>query len=659
MIVFLTEKSSAFNKFKKAFGGESGTYKGQKFKIVQASGHLFEFDNKASNQVPKELKSDYGWKLETLPWDKDNIKWKRKKKPRQSERIASLKKELNKADEIVIATDLDPSGEGELIAYEILIETKIPVEKKVISRMRHTSEEPEPLRKAFEERVIIKDFLNYPEYQKALFRTKWDYLSMQFTVIASKLAPSKMTLRQGRLKSLMVKIIGDQEKLVNDYKPIPYYEPRFKDENNIEYTDPKMDKWDKEEDVPITNFHDSEVVLDKKEKKASPPPPLIDLIGIAGRLTGYSTKTITSTYQKMYQAEVVSYPRTEDKKITIDQFNEFLKIADDVADVVGIDKKLLTHRKPRTTHIHKTGAHGANRPDHNVPNSLEELDKYGAGARAIYTLLARNSLAMLCEDYIYERYTGHVKDFPTFTGGTNVPVSLGWKEIYESDESEETTNKGLGTIAKPFVYEGYPPKPQNPTINFIKKQLEKNNVGTGDTRLNTITDITDTSHRYPLAKNSRGRLSLTDFGNISYGLIKGTNIADVKTSEMVINTMSKISKGDLKLANKVLDDIERLVKEDLKIMEKNSSNVEYEKPQYKKVEKRKGVFKGKEVEFKTIWNGREFTEEEIEKLLNGETITIWGFKNKKGEYGAKGCFAKQVYKKREYYGFKLIEFVNK
>jgi DNA topoisomerase len=659
LIVFLTEKESAAKKFSKAFGGMTGTYKGNKYKIVHASGHLYEYDSKASNLVAKELKSKYGWKLDTLPWDKDEISWKRSKKYKQANKIKSLKEELNKADEIIIATDIDSSGEGDLIAYEVLIETKIPVEKKKITRMRQTGESVVELQTAFDERKEIKDFYNNPDYQKAVFRTKWDYLSMQFTVIASKLAPSKMTLRQGRLKSTMVKLIGDQEKLVDNYEAIPYYQPRFKDENGIVYTNPKSKKWDKKEDVPIKDLHDSNVILDKKEKKSSPPPQLIDLLGIAGRLSGYSTKTITNTYQKMYQDEVVSYPRTDDKKITLEQFNEFLKIADDVADVVGVDKSLLTYKKPRKTHIHKSGAHGANRPDHNVPKSLKDLDKYGSGARAIYTLLARNSLAMLCEDYIYERYTGHIEDFPEYKGGTNVPVSLGWKEIYQSDEEDEDISKGLGKIGKPFVFEGFPPKPKNPTVTFIKNQLEKYDVGTGATRTETITQITDTNHKYPLATNKKGKLSLTDYGKVSYALIQDSHIADVKTSETVIQTMRDISNGDIKKANKVLDDISKLVENDLKIMKKNSSNIDYEKPVYEKKEKVKGIFKGKEIEINRKWGQYEFSDEEIEKLFNGEKIILKGLTSKKGKpYSVEGQLQKQKYRGKTFYGFKSLGFVN-
>lgn len=65
----------------------------------------------------------------------------------------------------------------------------------------------------------------------------------------------------------------------------------------------------------------------------------------------YTTEQITETYQKMYDDKIVSYPRTEDNAITIDDFNELLPYADKIAAVVGIDSKLLSHKDPRKKFI--------------------------------------------------------------------------------------------------------------------------------------------------------------------------------------------------------------------------------------------------------------------------------------------------------------------
>lgn len=56
---------------------------------------------------------------------------------------------------------------------------------------------------------------------------------------------------------------------------------------------------------------------------------------------------------------------------------ELRKHTDRIADLVGVDKSLLTHRQPRPTHVKAQGAHGANRPGTNVPADVQSLKKYG------------------------------------------------------------------------------------------------------------------------------------------------------------------------------------------------------------------------------------------------------------------------------------------
>ncbi|NKS04692.1 hypothetical protein GS528_27970 [Rhodococcus hoagii] len=55
------------------------------------------------------------------------------------------------------------------------------------------------------------------DYRKADFRSKWDMLSMQFTRVATRVAGSNTVLRNGRLKSAMVVIVGDGLDAHNGY----------------------------------------------------------------------------------------------------------------------------------------------------------------------------------------------------------------------------------------------------------------------------------------------------------------------------------------------------------------------------------------------------------------------------------------------------------
>ena len=184
----------------------------------------------------------------------------------------------------------------------------------------------------------------------------------------------------------------------------------------------------------MAQYHSSAVVNEKHQTRTQAPGRLLDLAGLAAVLAprGYASKEVLATYQKMYEAQVVSYPRTEDKTVTPEQFNELLPLVDRIADLVGVDKSLLTHRQPRPTHVKAQGAHGTNRPGTNVPADVQSLKKYGDSAMAIYEVLAKNYLAMLAEDYVYDHVTAELQDYPNFKTAFNLPIKLNFWLVYDS-----------------------------------------------------------------------------------------------------------------------------------------------------------------------------------------------------------------------------------
>lgn len=656
MIGILTEKPSAKRNFIKALGGERGTFNGEKYVIVNALGHLYEL--KAPKlQVDESLQRKYSsWSLNNLPWNYDDFKWKYKVSQGGQKYLKQIKDELKNCDEIVIATDIDPTGEGDLLAAEIIFEQKL--DKKKLTRMEFTDESKKSLQKAFKNRRPIPDLSKDLNYQKALFRSKWDFMSMQFTRIASNVSPVRGVIRQGRLKSAMVYLVGEQLKLHEDYEEIPFFQNRFKDENGIIYTNNNEEKYESKNDVP-NKYKESDVVVDSKTIKKTPPPRLIDLARLSSMLAprGYSSAEVQATYQKMYQEGYLSYPRTEDKNITHEQFKEMLPLVDKIAKLVDVEISKLTHRKPRPTHVKNSGSHGANRPGTKVPNDLKELSRFGRSAIPIYTLLAKNFLAMFGEDYEYEHQKGHIKDYPQFKGTANIPKYMGWKEIFSDDEKDENEKElGLGKRGKPFIHKGFPPKPAAPTQGWLMKQLEKYSVGSGATRNSTFTEIVNPKSKYPLMNSDRGKLSLTIYGIVSHQLLEGTKIGDVGTSEEVLKIMKEIGKGKTELAERELHDVAKLIEHDLRVMRENSKNLKL--PEYKKSEKETmKTDDGKEISFKKEWGGYKFTEEEIEKLSNGETITIKGLKNKRGKkYNATGNIQEQRFKGKKFWGFKMIEY---
>lgn len=657
----LTEKPSAARNFAKALGGQSGTCNGESYVIAFARGHLFELKQPVDQVDPSKRAKYASWSLSELPWDVNDFAFEREKKKDTSKLLADIKKTLGSCDELAIATDSDVSGEGGLLAWEIISE--LGLDHKPISRMYFTDESPASIKKAFVSRKRLTSMEDHDEYRMAWLRSRWDFLSMQWTRIASELVDKRAIVRQGRLKSAMIVLVGDQLKAHNEWKKVPFYEPRFRDENGVMYIDSDAQRFAHESDVDLSGLHASSVTVDSKTMKRSGPPRMLDLAGLSALLSAKGVKAaeVLGIYQKMYESQVVSYPRTDDKHVTKEQYAELVRNAPAIARAVGIDPSLLTHTAARSTHVKDSGAHGANRPGPNIPSSLAEVEaKYGKTGAMIYELLARSALAVLAEDYEYEAQKGHVTDFPAYVGSCSVPKKPGWKAVLGgasmADDDDDVNNaSGLGTTAQPFVYEGIPRQPTAPTVKWLMKQLERRDVGTGATRTSTFAEVSSSKARYPLMDETKGRISLTETGEISYHLLPGTHIGDLAITERVFSDMKAVAKGE-KQADDVLAEVARLVTDDIAVMTANAQTMRKDLGMGDYVEKEyfEGTWDktGTHVRFNRTWSGHRFTDQECMDLLAGKDIEITATSKRTGDdFTVIGSFGEYEFEGRKCIGF--------
>lgn len=664
-VAILAEKPSAARAIAAALGGARGSYQGTDYVIVNARGHLLELAQ-PEDQVPGADASEKAklrsWNLSDLPWDLSRFSWKQVPGKDTAALLRDIKTGFSSAEEICIATDFDPSGEGGLIAANII--KHLGFEHKKISRMYFTDESPASFQKGFISRKPIPKLDDFDEYRMSSFRNAWDFASIQFTRVATSAAAQSSVLRQGRLKSAMVLLVGDQLKAHNDYVKTSMFQSRFRDENGVLYANPDEARYATEAEVPKT-YSASAVVVDATKMKSTAPPKLLDLAKLSARLSkkGFNADVVLKTYQAMYEATVVSYPRTEDKTITNEQFKELLPLVDKIAGVVGVDPAKLTNRAPRKTHVKDVGAHGANRPGLKVPSSLEELKgKFGPAAPYIYAELARSFLAMLAEDYQYEAQEGHIQDYPDFKGRASVPKSLGWKEVFitndKSSDDEDENSKGLGTRGEPVVHEIIPPRPEHPSMDWLMNQLDKREVGTGATRSSTYAELTraqSVKNKYPLMVDKRGKVTFTEFGEQSYRMLPGTNIGDLGMTERVFATMKEIAAGNADMDTE-LAKVADWVKQDIETMRANGEHMRKELglEEVKQVkEKAEGVWKGEQIRFSREWSGHRFSDQEVSDLLAGKTIYFTATSARTGnDFEAKGKLERQTFNGHEYVGFK-------
>ena len=667
VVGILTEKPSAARNLAAALGGMSGRFNGEEFVITHARGHLYEFVD-PHRMVAAEADERYQkWDLANLPWEPRDFSWQLES-IKDAESVArEVKQTLERCDELVIATDVDPTGEGGMIAVNAFRELRL--RPASWSRMYFTDEAANSLQQAFTARRRIPSLEDFDEYRKAVYRSKFDFLSMQWTRCATVLARATgrdVVLRQGRLKSAMVTLVGDQLRLHLEYVKRPFFQNRFRDENGVLYANVDEPRFDEKAQVP-QQYSASPVVADSSTTKRTAPPKLLDLASLSALLVnkGVKAKTVLETYQRMYEARVVSYPRTEDKTITPEQFNELAPLVDQIAQLVDVDPSLLTHRQPRSSHVKAEGAHGANRPGPVVPATLDEVEqRFGAPGRLIYETLAKNFLAMIAEDYVYEQQKGHLRDYPGFTGIANVPRSAGWKAVFDPDAGEEQpdkdpsderaesdTLKGLGTTAEPFIFEGANKRPEHPSMRWLMKQLEKRDVGTGATRTSTYSEVTSTSTKHPLLIEKGRKLTLAPAGVVSWRLLPGTRIGDLTLTERVYADMRDIASGSA-TAEERLAVVADWVRQDIATMTRNAAALGRKEgvPSTAR-EKVTGTWRDREVTFSREWGGHRFTDDQVRRLLAGEEIEFQARSQDGKVYDVYGSLGDQEHKGRAYVGF--------
>lgn len=657
----LLEKPSARKAIGKALGGDHGTYKGIEYQLGNAVGHVLNYPKDPSKMVSDDKVDFYKtWSLKNLPWDPTDFNYKRVVAAGKMDVLKDIKRASDKCDVFVIATDVDPSGEGDLIGVEII---QAIGWKKPVKRMPIIDESVNGVKKAFDQIYDIPKLAGFGEFLKAETRSRYDYNTMQFARMATMVAREQginVTLRNGRLKSVIIRSVFEQEELIRRYKKIPYFELRFKDDKGTifkrKYEDGDDFRVLKEDMVDVASYKSSAVVETSRSLKKSAPPKLLTLDKLGSDLAakGFKSKEIETNYQKLYEAGLVSYPRTEDKFINEDQFKEMLPLVDDIARLVGVDPSFVSVRTPRSTHIKNGGAHGANRPGLKVPSSLAVLSRYDVKpglSQLIYETLARNYLAMMCPDYEYESVSAELVDYPDFKGIASIPKVKGFKEIYDdNDKSDDKQDDdeiatAIGVKADPFVYQGSNPKPAIPSLKWLRKRLEKFDVGTGATRLGTIAELTSDTLDRRMIEENKGRLSLTLIGKINGLLLKDTYIASPKITEQLEAAMKDVGLGKRKPMS-VVNSVASISEHDIDIMVANGKSLQVylkslentvgkvdaklkkeiallSKLKKKVSVKREVIFKGERIALKTTLLGaRDATDDELAKLLSGNVEAL-------------------------------------
>lgn len=577
----ITEKPSVARQFAKALnvsGNQDGYIEGGDWVITWCVGHLVTLS------YPQVYDEKYSkWKMEDLPFLPADYKYEVLKNTKAQ--FAVIKKLINRKDISEIYNAGDSGREGEYIQRLVYMMTGYNKNAKMLRVWIDSQTDAEILRGIKEAAPAEKyDNLSKAAYMRAIedyaFGINFSRaLSIKFGYeFNKKIAAAKYTpIPVGRVMTCVLGMIVDRENEIRNFQPTQYYKidafhqtagftSHWKAVPNTScygssgiYND--IGFLSKEDAEAFTEFLSEDPVLkvEKIEKKAEKKnaPLLYNLAELQNdcskkfRISPDETLAIT---QKLYEAKLVTYPRTDARVISTAVAKEIEKnirgvsnfeFAIDIASQIltegwhkGVEKSKYCDDKKITDHyaIIPTGEQSAY-------EGLNNLEK------GIFQLITKRFLAIFFPAAEYSKLAIELchSSGEKFFASEKKLVKPGYLEVYgkedeKEDEDEQSAATGIigdikegqALVSEFSLNEKTTQPPNRYTSGSIilamenagkliedpelREQIKSAGIGTSATRAEIIKKIVDNKH-VKLEKKTQV-LSPTEIGEAIYDIVK-------------------------------------------------------------------------------------------------------------------------------------------
>ena len=446
-------------------------YLGDDFNILATVGHIRDLPKK---EMGIDTANNFEPKYATLPGKKDVI--------------ADLKKAVKAADNVYIATD--PDREGEAIAWHLTQMLKL--DEKTVNRIAFHEITKSAVQEAVNNPQKINiELVNAQQARRVLDRLVGFELS---PLLWRKIKPS---LSAGRVQSVAVRLIVEREEEIEAFES----ESSFKVtaiiilSDGTEVDSELSKRFNTEEEVEEflqscmgAKFHISDI--EKKNAKKNPPAPFTTstLQQEAGRKLRYSVTQTMVLAQKLYEAGLITYMRTDSLNLS-DMALDMIK-----GQIVSMFNEKYVHvRKFKTKTKGAQEAHEAIRPS--------DMTKIDAGEnknlKSLYKLIWQRTMASQMASADIQRTTVKIandKNDSLFEAKGEVITFPGFLEVYHVDDDESKIlppmKKGEKVDLKEIVAtEKFTQAPSRYSEPMLVKKMEELGIGRPSTYAPTISTI--------------------------------------------------------------------------------------------------------------------------------------------------------------------------
>ncbi len=311
MFLVIAEKPSVSQNLARILSAkerEDGYLLGKDCIVSWCLGHLAEY------VFPEFYDSRYEkWEFADLPIVPE--KWKLSVVKDKKKQFDVLKKLLNRSDIDYVINACDAGREGELIFKRVydLSGSKIPIKRLWISSM-----EDGAIREGF---ANLKDGEEYNNLCEAsICRAKADWLiGMNATRAFTTKYYKRLTI--GRVQTPTLAMLVERQNAIDGFVKEAYYKVAIEGDGIRAISENIRDE---AESIALAKeYNGKTAVITKVEKikKKNQPPKLYDLTTLqreANRFFGYTAQETLRELQELYEARLVTYPRTDSQYITDD-----------------------------------------------------------------------------------------------------------------------------------------------------------------------------------------------------------------------------------------------------------------------------------------------------------------------------------------------------
>ena len=449
---------------------------GQDFKVVSCVGHISDLPVKELGvDVDNDFKPKY-----IIPTEKKPV-------------IKDLKKFVSESDKVWLASDED--REGEAIAWH-LYENLNLTNKDYDRIVFHEITKNAILTALDSPREINYNLVNAQQARRVLDRLVGYELS---PVLWRKV---KTGLSAGRVQSVSVRLIVEKEREIKNFLTNSTFKSIgiFKNSSGVNLKAELNNKFDSSDEVKLflqKNINSIYTVsnVEKKPAKKSPTPPFTTstLQQEASRKLGFGVTRTMSTAQKLYEAGLITYMRTDSVTISEEAKTSILsKIESKYGD------SYVNLRNYKNKNKSAQEAHEAVRPtDISVEDISSDYDQ-----QRLYQLIWRRTISSQMSDAQIERTVVNIDSNSfdeIFIARGEVIKFDGFLRVYNEGTDDEVQEE-KGTLPQLNVNENldlvniisresFSRPPSRYTEASLVKKLEELGIGRPATYATTISTI--------------------------------------------------------------------------------------------------------------------------------------------------------------------------